>query len=96
MKKKNLLIIIIALVIVGTSLVIGMRKGDLEGADGKAEQSIEEINAEYKPWASNLWEPPSGEVESLLFSLQAAIGGGFIGYYIGKKNVSNNNRVCKE
>lgn len=96
MKKKNLIIIIIALFIVGTSLVIGMRRGDLEGADSKAEQSIEEINAEYKPWASNLWEPPSGEVESLLFSLQAAIGGGFIGYYIGKKNVSNNNRVCKE
>ncbi|NLN22191.1 MAG: cobalt ABC transporter substrate-binding protein CbiN, partial [Syntrophomonadaceae bacterium] len=29
------------------------------------------------------WEPPSGEIESLLFALQAAIGAGFIGYYLG-------------
>ena len=31
----------------------------------------------------NLWEPPSGEIESLLFSLQVAIGAGAIGYIFG-------------
>ena len=31
----------------------------------------------------SIWEPPSGEIESLLFALQAAIGAGFIGYFIG-------------
>ena len=29
------------------------------------------------------WEPPSGEIESLLFALQAAIGAIIIGYFIG-------------
>ncbi len=35
------------------------------------------------------WEPPSGEVESCLFALQAAIGGIFVGgvfgFWIGQK-----------
>ena len=36
-----------------------------------------------------LWKPPSGEIESSLFALQAAIGGilvgGVFGYWIGQK-----------
>ncbi|MDD1680728.1 MAG: cobalt transport protein CbiN [Methanoregula sp.] len=35
------------------------------------------------------WEPPSGEIESCLFALQAAVGGilvgGVFGYWIGQK-----------
>jgi cobalt/nickel transport protein len=37
----------------------------------------------YEPWFQPLWEPPSGEIESLLFSLQAAIGAVIIGYFFG-------------
>jgi cobalt/nickel transport protein len=36
------------------------------------------------------WEPPSGEIESCLFALQAAVGGilvgGVFGYWLGQKN----------
>ena len=50
---------------------------------------ITQSQPNYKPWFSNIWEPPSGEIESLLFALQAAIGTGIvayvIGYYKGKK-----------
>ncbi|XPO23271.1 energy-coupling factor ABC transporter substrate-binding protein [Phosphitispora sp. TUW77] len=53
------------------------------GADGQAEELITQINPDYQPWFSSIWEPPSGEIESLLFALQAALGTGFIGYYIG-------------
>ena len=31
-----------------------------------------------------IWEPPSGEIESLFFSLQAALGALVIGYAIGR------------
>lgn len=35
------------------------------------------------------WEPPSGEIESCLFALQAALGGiligGVFGYWLGQK-----------
>jgi cobalt/nickel transport protein len=53
------------------------------GSDGQAEELITRMHPEYKPWFSSFWEPPSGEIESLLFSLQAAIGSGLLFYYIG-------------
>ena len=53
------------------------------GADAQAEEMIGKIAPDYEPWFSPLIEPASGEIESLLFALQAAIGAGFIGYYLG-------------
>ena len=53
------------------------------GADDKAKSAIDEIAPDYAPWFEPLFEPPSGEVASLLFALQAALGAGFLGYYIG-------------
>ena len=55
------------------------------GADGQAEEVITEINPEVEPWFEPIWAPPGGEIESLLFALQAAIGAGLIGYYFGLK-----------
>ncbi|MCG4586012.1 energy-coupling factor ABC transporter substrate-binding protein, partial [Anaerosalibacter bizertensis] len=59
----------------------------------QAEGVIEEINPDYEPWFESLWEPPSGEIESLLFSVQVAIGAGVIGYILGnmkgKKQVAS-------
>jgi len=55
------------------------------GADGAAEEAIAEVQPEAKPWFSPLWAPPGGEVESLLFALQAALGAGVIGFYFGLK-----------
>jgi cobalt/nickel transport protein len=61
------------------------------GSDGEALNVIGDLTGgAYQPWAEPLWEPPSGEIESLLFSLQAAIGsiiiGYFFGYYRGKQS----------
>ncbi len=53
------------------------------GADGQAEEMISKIAPDYEPWFSPLIEPASGEIESMLFALQAALGAGFIGYYLG-------------
>jgi cobalt/nickel transport protein len=55
------------------------------GADGQAEGVIRQLAPDYQPWAAPLIKPPSGEVESLLFALQAVLGAGFIGYYVGVK-----------
>lgn len=59
------------------------RTAEYGGADGQAEAAIVESNPDYVPWFSSLWEPPSGEIESLLFALQASLGTGFIAYYFG-------------
>ena len=53
------------------------------GADDKARDLIGEIAPDYRQWFEPLIEPASGEIASLLFALQAAIGAGFIGYYLG-------------
>lgn len=53
------------------------------GADGRAQQTIGEIAPDYQPWFAPLLEPASGEIASLLFALQAALGAGVIGYWLG-------------
>jgi cobalt/nickel transport protein len=79
---KNLILILIVIGLAVIPLFIA-KDAEFGGADGEAEVAITEINSNYKPWFSPIWEPPSGEIESLFFALQAAIGTGIIGYGIG-------------
>ena len=53
------------------------------GADDQAKALVGQIAPDYKPWFKPLLEPASGEIASLLFAVQAALGAGFIGYYLG-------------
>ena len=54
------------------------------GADGRGSELVAEIAPEYdSEWIGNIWEPPGGETESLLFALQATAGGVLIGYCFG-------------
>ena len=53
------------------------------GADDQARDLIGTIAPDYRQWFEPLLEPASGEIASLLFALQAALGAGFIGYYLG-------------
>ena len=92
MKRQNWLIV--AAVVLLTALPLwlvakpgagpGGQPGELfGGADGKAQQAIGEIAPDYKPWFAPLIEPASNEIASLLFALQAAVGAGVIGYWLG-------------
>ncbi len=83
-KKTNWILFLIAVGLIIAPLILNS-KAEYGGADGEAEAIITEINPTYKPWVSSLYKPPSGEIESLLFSTQAAIGAGFIGYYLGSR-----------
>lgn len=91
--KTNLLLILLIAVIIITPLIY-MRDSEFGGADDQAGDIIAEMDPDYEPWAEPLWEPPSGEVESLLFSLQVAIGAGVMGYILGmfreKKKIAAN------
>lgn len=79
------LITCIPLLTVKTPLagVDGQRAAIFTGADSQATGVIQEINPDYQPWFKSLLKPPSGEIEGLLFALQAALGAGVIGYYAG-------------
>jgi cobalt/nickel transport protein len=63
------------------------------GADSQAEGVIRQLAPGYRPWAAPLMEPPSGEIESLLFALQAVLGAGVIGYYLGVKRERTRSRL---
>ena len=78
------LVAIIAIIPLAMYSGLGEDDGFFGGADGAASEAIEETG--YEPWFESIWEPPSGEIESLLFALQAAIGAAIIGYVLGYYN----------
>lgn len=82
MLKKNL-ILLLGVVILAIIPLLFLQDAEFGGADGEAEAAITEIATDYEPWFSAIWEPPSGEIESLLFVLQGVIGALIIGYFIG-------------
>ncbi len=77
-----------AAAIVAAPLVIPGLRGEFKGSDDLATGAINEAQPGYQPWFQPLWKPPSDEVESLLFSLQAALGAGILGYVIGRRHSS--------
>ena len=96
MSRKLEIIVLALLLIFAAQFVYISSTTDAEygGADDMPEGVIGEItDGTFKPIAESVWEPPSGEIESLLFALQAAIGAGVIGYFFGyyraKKNYEN-------
>ncbi|MCW4023286.1 MAG: energy-coupling factor ABC transporter substrate-binding protein [Candidatus Bathyarchaeota archaeon] len=80
METKHIILLAAVLVLVLLPLVL-VPDAEYGGADGAAEDLISETG--YEPWFESIWEPPSGEIESLLFVSQAAIGAIIIGYFIG-------------
>jgi len=92
LKRQNYILLLFVIIIPIVGLWLG---GDSEfgGADGKVVDLIDAEQSSFTPWFENIWAPPGGETESLLFSLQSAIGAGvlfyFIGYIKGKKAASN-------
>ncbi len=58
-------------------------KGEYQASDERSEAAIKEVNRQYQPWFEPILKPASGEIETFLFSTQAALGAGTIGYIIG-------------
>ncbi|HAP31597.1 MAG TPA: energy-coupling factor ABC transporter substrate-binding protein [Firmicutes bacterium] len=84
MKKwAYLLLLCIVVLLVITPLILNPG-AEFGGADGMAEEIILTINPAYEPWREPIWEPPSGEIESMLFTLQAVVGSLVIGFFLGK------------
>ncbi|EBF5197067.1 energy-coupling factor ABC transporter substrate-binding protein [Listeria monocytogenes] len=84
MKKINVNVILILLVVLlMVSPFFFNKTGEYGGSDGEAEAEITKIDPSYEPWFEPLYEPKSGEIESLLFTLQGCIGTGIIAYVIG-------------
>ena len=92
MKKQNWLLIVAVVLLSALPLWFapppppgpdGQPGQAFGGADGQAQQAIGQLAPDYEPWFTPLIEPASGEIASLLFALQAALGAGVIGYWLG-------------
>ena len=83
-KNTKIVIICLALaVIIAVVPLLVLNVTEFGGADGAAEEAITKINPDYEAWADPVIEPPGGETESLLFCVQAALGGGVFGFGLG-------------
>ena len=83
-KNTKIVIICLALaVIIAVVPLLVLNGTEFGGADGAAEEAITKINPDYEAWADPGIEPPGGETESLLFCVQAALGGGVFGFGLG-------------
>ena len=90
---KGIHYILLVSIMIGIFVVplIILPNAEFGGADGGgAEEAISDTG--YEPWFTPIWEPPSGEIESLLFALQAAIGAMIIGYFVGYERGKRKNK----
>ena len=86
MKRYNWILIAAVVLLGALPLWWVERPADAEifgGADDQAKDAIMEIAPAYEPWFEPLIEPASGEIASLLFALQAALGAGVLGWWLG-------------
>lgn len=75
--------LLIAAALLAAAPLALLRDMDFAGADGAAEEIVQELDPDYEPIAQPILEPPGGETESLLFCLQAALGAGVLGFGFG-------------
>jgi cobalt/nickel transport protein len=75
----NWILVLAVVLLAAVPLFIGSDT-QFAGADSRAVQRIDQ--SDYRPWFAPLFTP-SPETASGLFALQAAIGGGVLGYVFG-------------
>lgn len=76
-------LIFIVCLTIGQSMAGDESEESFVGTDTTAVTAIEEGHPDYEPWFAQVFAPPSSEVESGLFALQAALGAGVFGYALG-------------
>lgn len=79
-----MLVLLVAIFSFSMIMGAGSGTGDepFAGTDSLAEEAAKESGSE--PWFEPIFEPGSGEIESGLFALQAAIGAGILGFALGR------------
>jgi cobalt/nickel transport protein len=96
-KLELLTLGVIVLFIAAFAYVSSTQNHEWGGADGQAEDVISDLtDGTYIPWFQSIYQPPSGEIESLLFALQAAVGSLIIGYFLGYYRALANIKAAKQ
>ena len=78
------LLVLGVLALFAVPLLLDGGRSEFLGTDNQATAAIAEQAPGYRPWFASLLPPLSPSVESGLFALQAALGGGVLGYVLGR------------
>ena len=87
MNRRRLVTVLLVLGVVAlfaVPLALNGGRSDYAGTDNQATTVIEQNDPHYRPWFESVFKPTSPSVESGLFALQAALGGGVLGYVLGR------------
>ena len=76
------LLVLGVVALVALPLVLDGGTSEFVGTDSAAAELAEQQGAQ--PWFESVLPPSSASVESGLFALQAALGGGVLGYVLGR------------
>jgi cobalt/nickel transport protein len=80
----TLLLVLGVLALFAVPLWLDGGTSEFTGTDNQATAVIEDGTPGYQPWFRSALPPLSPSVESGLFALQAALGGGVLGYVLGR------------
>ena len=89
MKKSTVIIAIVAILLIALIPLFAMPDAEFGGSDDAGNNVIAEVDSGFQPIAAPLIEnilgrELPGEVESLFFCLQTAIGVGIIAFIMGR------------
>lgn len=91
MKKTKtwVIILIVAAILISLVPLFALKGAEFGGSDDAGSVMIEEITGNYEPWFTPILETMidgelPGEVESLFFCLQTAIGVGILAFFMGR------------
>lgn len=91
MKKEGKLVFVLLVLAVCITFIplFALRGAEFGGSDDAGSVMVEEITGNYEPWAAPVLETMihgelPGEVESLFFCLQTAIGVSVIAFCMGR------------
>ncbi len=82
-KARTTILLLLLVVALALAPMFLLKHAEFKGADDQAGSLITQLAPAYTPWFTPIWEPPSGEIASLFFSAQAALGAGVMGYFLG-------------
>jgi cobalamin biosynthesis protein CbiM len=78
--RRNTVLGVAVLIIIGVAVVANAAIG-LLGTDDQGVELIQQIDPNYQPWFSSIFEPSEG-LQQLLFALQALIGLAILVYFV--------------
>ena len=81
--QKNAILLLLVVILAAAPLWL-LPDPEFSGADGEAAELIEATVPGFEPWFEPVLEPASGEIESPLFALQAAVGSGVVCFILGR------------